>query len=294
MLERIHLEILTAIKEHGTLTKAADSLHLTQSALSHSIKKLEGQIATNIWEKEGRSLRLTAAGERIQTLANRVLPQFSHTELLLKQIAKGEMGELRIGMECHPCYQWLLRVIQPYLEHWPDIDIDVKQEFQFGALGALLSYEIDVLITPDPLFKPQIDYIPVFDYEHRLVVAESHKLAKQGFVLPEQLRDQVLFSYPVEPQRLDIFSQFLNPAKCAVKKHKNIETTEIMLQMVAAGRGVCALPGWLVDEHSKSMPIKSVRFGEHGIGKQIFVGIRKDEQQIGYLKDFISQAKKTK
>ena len=294
MLERMHLEILTAIKEHGTLTKAADSLHLSQSALSHSIKKLEGQIATPIWKKEGRNLRLTAAGERIQTLANRVLPQFLHTELLLNQIAKGEMGSLRIGMECHPCYQWLLRVIQPYLEQWPDIDMDVKQEFQFGALGALLSHEIDVLITPDPLFKPKIEYIPVFDYEHRLVVSASHELAKKGFVLPEQLNEEVLFSYPVEPLRLDIFSQFLNPAKCSVKKHKYIETTEIMLQMVAAGRGVCALPGWLVDEYSKSMPIKSIRFGEKGIRKQIFVGVRKDEQHIDYLNDFIAQAKKTK
>jgi len=294
VLERMHLEILTAIKEHGTLTKAADSLNLSQSALSHSIKKLEGQIATPIWTKDGRNLRLTAAGARIQTLANRVLPQFLHTELLLSQIAKGEMGSLRIGMECHPCYQWLLRVIQPYLEQWPDIDMDVKQEFQFGALGALLSYEIDVLITPDPLFKPKIEYIPVFDYEHRLVVSASHELAKLDFVLPEQLNEEVLFSYPVEPLRLDIFSQFLNPAKCSVKKHKYIETTEIMLQMVAAGRGVCALPGWLVDEYEKTMPIKSIRFGENGIRKQIFVGIRKDEQHIDYLNDFITQAKKTK
>lgn len=294
MLDRIHLEILSAIKEHGTLTKAAESLHLSQSALSHSIKKLESQLATEIWKKDGRTLRLTAAGEKIQTLANRVLPQFAHTELLIKQIAKGELGSLRIGMECHPCYQWLLRVIQPYLVQWPSIDMDVKQEFQFGALGALLSYEIDVLITPDPLFKPKIEYIPVFDYEHRLVVASSHPLAKQDFVEPEQLRDEVLFSYPVEPMRLDIFSQFLNPAKCSVKRHKNIETTEIMLQMVAAGRGICALPGWLVDEYSKSMPIKSLRFGVNGIAKQIFVGVRKHERDIEYLNDFIEQAKITK
>ena len=222
-----------------------------------------------------------------------MLPQFLHTELILNQIAKGEAGALRIGMECHPCYQWLLRVIHPYLKRWPEIDMDVKQEFKFGALGALLSYEIDVLITPDPLFKPKIEYIPVFDYEHRLVVSSSHELASQDFVLPEQLSHEVLFSYPVEPMRLDIFSQFLNPAKCSVKKHKNIETTEIMLQMVAADRGVCALPGWLVDEYVKSMPIKSLRFGKQGIAKQIFIGIRKDEQKIDYLNEFIVQAKKT-
>ena len=293
MLERIHLEILIAISEHGTLTKAAESLFLSQSALSHSIKKLEGQLATPIWEKDGRHLRLTAAGERIKTLAGRVLPQFSHTELLLQQIAKGEMGSLRIGMECHPCYQWLLRVIQPYLDSWPGIDIDIKQEFQFGALGALFSYEIDVIITPDPVFKPNIEYIPVFDYEHRLVVANDHKLAAESCVYPEQLNDEVLFSYPVEPQRLDIFSQFLTPSKCTVKKHKNIETTEIMLQMVAAGRGVCALPGWLVEEYAKTIPVKSIRFGDNGINKQIFVGTRKDERKLDYLQAFIAQAKST-
>ena len=290
MLERFHLEVLAAIKEQGTLTQAAESLNLSQSALSHSIKKLEGQIKTPVWQKEGRNLRLTHAGEQILTLANRVLPQFKHTEHLLRQIAEGEMGSLRIGMECHPCYQWLLKVIEPYLERWPNVDIDVKQEFQFSGLSALDSYEIDILITPDPLYKPNVTFIPVFDYEHRLVVPLAHPLAQYSSVTPEQLSEETLFSYPVAPERLDIFSEFLNPAKCTVKQHKTIETTEIMLQMVAAGRGVCALPGWLVDEFAKTMAIKSLRFGKEGISKQIFVGLRKGEEQINYLSDFVVQA----
>ena len=294
MLERFHLEVLVAIEAHGTLTQAAESLNLSQSALSHSIKKLEGQLATNIWKKEGRNLRLTPAGARILSLAKRVLPQFSHTERQVSQIAKGEMGELRIGMECHPCYKWLLKVIEPFLNKWPDVDIDVKQEFQFGGLGALYSYEIDILVTPDPLFKPKVAYIPVFDYEHRLVVSTAHPLASERVVTPQQLSQDVLFTYPVEAQRLDIFSQFLQPEKCTVKTHKIIETTEIMLQMVAAGRGVCALPGWLVDEYSARLPIKSLRLGEKGIHKQIYLGIRTGEENISYLKDFIAQSKVTR
>jgi LysR family transcriptional regulator for metE and metH len=61
---------------------------------------------------------------------------------------------LRIGMECHPCYQWLLKVVSPYLARWPDVDVDVKQKFQFGGIGALFGYDIDVLVTPDPLRSP--------------------------------------------------------------------------------------------------------------------------------------------
>src|SRR5699024_3957698 len=152
----------------------------------------------------------------------------------------------------------------------------------------------DLLVTPDPIFKPNMTFIPVFDYEHRLVVSSAHPLAKQDSVMPEDLNEEVLLSYPVDPGRLDIFSQFLNPAKCAVKAHKTIETTEIMLQRVAAGRGVTALPGWLVDEFAKTMAIKSLRFGKQGISKQIFLGMRKGEEQINYLNDFIVQAQSIK
>lgn len=291
MIERSHLSILTAIEQQGTLTQAAEALHLSQSALSHSIRKLESQLGVAVWEKQGRNLRLTQAGQQILSLAKRVLPQFEHTELLLSQIAKGQRGLLRIGMECHPCYQWLLKVVAPFMHAWPDVDVDVKQEFQFGGMGALFDYDIDVLVTPDPLFKTGVEFIPVFDYEHKLVVANTHQLAKLNYINPEHLHGEVLITYPVEPQRLDIFSQFLTPAGCSVKQHKIIETTEIMLQMVAAGRGVCALPGWLVEEYSKQMPITSLRLGQKGITKQIYLGIRKGETKINYIDEFVKLAK---
>jgi len=57
-LERNHLEIIRAVERHGTMTAAAGALHLTQSALSHSMRKLEDRLGLAIWNREGRSLRL--------------------------------------------------------------------------------------------------------------------------------------------------------------------------------------------------------------------------------------------
>lgn len=290
MLERYHLSILQSVVKTGTVTEAAEELHLTQSALSHAIKKLENQLGMKVWEKQGRTLKLTQAGKLILSLANRINPQFEQAELLLNQIAKGQRGLLRIGMECHPCYQWLLKVVEPFLKKWPDVEMDVKQEFQFGGMGALRGYEIDLLVTPDPLFKPGVDFIPVFDYEHQLVVARDHPLANQSHVQPHDLINETLITYPVEPSRLDIFSRFLVPAGCTVKKHKIIETTEIMLQMVAANRGVAALPGWLIRDYATQMNIQGIRFGEEGIHKQIFLGIRNEDRQVDYINDFIQMA----
>jgi LysR family transcriptional regulator for metE and metH len=212
MLERIHLSVVREVDKQGSLTAAADVLHVTQSALSHSMKKLEQQLGTDIWMREGRSLRLTQAGQYLLAVANRVLPQLDLAEERLRQFAQGERGTLRIGMECHPCYQWLLKVVSPYLAAWPDVDVDVKQKFQFGGIGALFGYEIDLLVTPDPLFKPGLTFEPVFDYEQVLVVARQHALAGARHIEPQQLTQEVLITYPVSTDRLDIYNQFLLPA----------------------------------------------------------------------------------
>ncbi|MBB4512132.1 LysR family transcriptional regulator [Paraburkholderia fungorum] len=291
MLERVHLAIVQAVDKHGSLTAAAEVLCVTQSALSHSMKKLEQQLGTDIWLREGRSLRLTQAGQYLLAVANRLLPQLVQAEERLKQYAQGERGALRIGMECHPCYQWLLKVVSPYLARWPDVDVDVKQKFQFGGIGALFGYEIDLLVTPDPLYKPGLRFEPVFDYEQVLVVNREHPLADVEYVKPEQLTREVLVTYPVETDRLDIYNQFLMPAGVTPRRHKAIETTDIMLQMVASGRGVAALPRWLVEEYADKMNLVPVRLGRKGIAKQIFLGARETDTEIDYLKAFIELAR---
>src|SRR5262245_63587343 len=137
---------------------------------------METRLGVPIWKREGRRLRLTQAGNYLLNLANRLLPQLEHAEEIMGQYAKGLRGTLRIGMECHPCYQWLLKVVSPYLEKWPDVDVDVKQKFQFGGIGALFGYEIEMLVTPDPLYKPGLQSEPVFGYGHVLVVGAEHPL----------------------------------------------------------------------------------------------------------------------
>jgi LysR family transcriptional regulator for metE and metH len=291
MLERIHLAIVVEVERTGSLTAAADVLHVTQSALSHSMKKLEQQMGTDVWLREGRHLRLTQAGQYLHAVAQRVLPQLLLAEEKLGQFAQGERGTLRIGMECHPCYQWLLKIVSPYLAAWPLVDVDVKQKFQFGGIGALFGFEIDLLVTPDPLNKPGLVFTPVFDYEQVLVVHRDHRLAGRDEVAPQDLNDETLITYPVPVERLDIFQLFLLPAGCAPRRHKTIETTDIMLQMVASGRGVTALPKWLVTDYAPHLGLHTLRLGPQGIHKHIHLGVREDDAGIDYVQSFIEFAR---
>jgi LysR family transcriptional regulator for metE and metH len=294
MLERTHLQIIQEVENCGSLTAAAERMHLTQSALSHTMSKLEKAAGIAVWRREGRNLRLTQAGRYLLGVANRLLPQLALTEERLRQYARGERGTLRIGMECHPCYQWLLKVVSPYLEDWPSVDVDVKQRFQFGGIGALFDHEIDLLVTPDPLRLKGLVFYPVFDYEQVLVVCGRHALAKRRFARPEDLAEEVLITYPVAPDRLDIFNQFLAPAGVTPRLHKTIETTDIMLQMVASNRGVAAMPRWLVDEYAQKLPIVPIRLGKGGIAKKIHLGIRQSDAETDYVRAFITSAKRAR
>jgi LysR family transcriptional regulator for metE and metH len=108
--------------------------------------------------------------------------------------------------------------------------------------------------------------------------------------MPEQLSNETLITYPVEMDRLDIYNQFLQPAGISPHVHKPIETTDIMLQMVASGRGVAALPRWLVEEYQSRFDVVPVKLGKQGIAKQIYLGIRETDVQIDYVQAFINLA----
>ncbi len=289
MIDIQPLAILREIDRTGSLTGAADNLCLTQSAVSHAIRRFEERHDVKLWEREGRKLRLTPVGAYLLDLATRVLPRLEHGATVLADYARGRRGALRVGVECHPCQDWLMRVVDRFLADWPDVELDVTSAFQFGGLAALASHEIDILVTPDPIKQAGITYRPVFDYELLLAVAETHPLAQNQQVAPVDLASETLIIYPVAKERLDIYTRFLAPPHVQPGRHRTVETTDLMLRLVATGRAVSATPDWLLREvHG----VKGVRLGE-GIAKSIHLGFRAGTA-ADYMDGFIELAEEVR
>lgn len=286
MLDRQHLSILQEVSRHGGVTAAAEVLNITQSAVSHAIAKLEARHGVKLWLRKGRRLELTQAGEMLLALAERLLPELEHAERLLADMAHGRRGTLRIGMECHPCEQWLMGVVRRYLVAWPGVDLQVRKAFRFDGVAALIAREVDMLITPDPVVLQGLTFTPVFDYELVMVVHCDHVLAERTHVQPEDLLEQTLFTVPVTPERLDIFTRFLAPEGIRPARHESIESTDLMLHLVAANRGVTVLPDWLVAAKSKDLPLNSLRIGSQGLFKSINLGVRREDAVQDYIKGF--------
>jgi LysR family transcriptional regulator for metE and metH len=290
MIERTHLKIIQALAENGTLTAAANALFLTQPALSHQMRYLEKKLGVTLWQRQGRLLRLTQSGELLLKVARQLLPVFEQTEKTLQAYGKGQAGILRLGVECHPCYEWLKGILATFLSHMPEMDVDIINKFQFSGLEGLLNHHVDLLVTPDPVNMKGIHYEPLYDYELVLLVAEEHPLANQQHISAEALKDQLLLTFPVPHQRLDVFTQFLLPASINPTT-KAIQSMDIIVQMVKLSRGVTVLPRWLADDYSQSLGVSAVRLGQQGIQKTLFAAVREDDLSIPYMQRFITLGK---
>ena len=215
VLELRHLTTLQAIDEAGSLVEAAERLHVTQSALSHQLKDLEHRLGVALIVRRTRPIRFTTAGGRLLALARQVLPQVKRTETELRRLAAGQSGRLHIAIECHSCFQWLMPALDRFREAWPEVELDLSAAFSFTPQAALVRGDLDMVITSDPVDNDAVRYLPLFRYELVLAVARQSALAGARAVAPRALAEETLITYPVEHERLDVFTAFLDPAGVA-------------------------------------------------------------------------------
>ena len=286
-----HLRAVRAIHDAGGLSKAADMLNLTQSALSHQIKGLEDQVGIDLFVRRTKPLKLSVAGMRMLKLADRVLPEVQAAEEEFRGLLSGKTGRLHIAIECHACFEWLFPVLEAFRKAWPDVDVDIRPGLAFDALPALAREEVDLVVSSDPEEHPDLEFSPLFDYDPVFVASSQHALAQKEWIEAQDFRDEVLITYPVDRPRLDVFSQLLMPAKVEPRSVRQIELTAVILLLVASNRGVAVLPDWVVREVRYNSDYVTRPLTEHGITRRLFAATRQDDTTKPFMAHLLKLAR---
>ncbi|KOO08240.1 HTH-type transcriptional regulator MetR [Vibrio hepatarius] len=290
MIELKHLKTLNSLRDTGSLTATATSLHLTQSALSHQIKDLEARIGGQLFLRKTRPVKFTSEGEILLKLADDILPKLAKAENELASLKEDVNGRLHMAIECHSCFQWLMPALREYQVAWPSVTLDFSSGFGFEPLPALVNGELDLVITSDIQPRSEVHYEPLFDFEMRLVTATNHPLANKTYIEPQDLSQETMLSYPVQKNRLDVVKHFLQPAGVEPAKWKQADNTLMLVQMVSAGLGVAALPNWAISEFSRQGLITSIPLGD-GLWRRLFAATRHSDRNKRYLQAFFTTAR---
>ncbi|HGO5857036.1 TPA: LysR family transcriptional regulator [Mannheimia haemolytica] len=284
-LEIRHLRTLIALKESGSVSLAAKRVHLTQSALSHQIKLLEEQYDLTLFERKSSPIRFTPAGERLIKLAYDILPKVIEAELDLARVKQGEVGEVRVAVECHTCFDWLMPAMDTFRQHWPLVELDIVSGFHTDTVGLLLSHRADLAIVAEEEDSAGIIYKPLFSYEMVAICSKDHPLATKDVWEAEDFKDETLITYPVPDDMLDLLRKILDPAGIKVTR-RNSELTIAIIQLVASRRGIAALPYWAVKPYLDRGYVVARKITQQGLYSTLYGAIREADATLAYLDDF--------
>ena len=293
MLELRHLRSLLAIAETRTLAEAAERCHLTPSALSHQIRVLEAHYGLSLFERAPRGLRFTSGGERLLTMARTLLPQVDDAERDLLRLQNDTRGQLRIALECHTCFDWLMPVMDEFRRRWPEVEVDLVAGFHSEPLTLLTEGRADVVIgTPPKVKRSPLVVRPLFRFEMLLVMANEHRLRGKRFVDAKDLAGETLITYPVPEERMDLIREVLKPAGLKLER-RTAELTVAVLQLVASRRGVAALPNWGVKSYVDHDYVVAKRIGKGGLWSELHAVAPKGVAERLYFGDFVGIVRQT-
>ncbi|MDH2918502.1 MAG: LysR family transcriptional regulator [Sideroxydans sp.] len=287
ILEIRHLQTLLALLETGTLSGAATRVHLTQSALSHQIKQLETHYATPLFERKTQPLRLTPAGQRLHTLAQAIKELVDEAERDVARLVQGRAGKLRIAVECHTCFEWLMPAMDVYRQNWPEVELDLVSGFHANPLSLLRESKAELAIVSEYKKSSEAVFHPLFGFEIVGLVSCLHPLAKKDHLTPHDFADETLITYPVADEMLDVVRLFLKPRGIEPKR-RTAELTVAILQLVASRRGIAAMPAWAVQSYLQTGYVVGKRIGKQGLRGELYAATNQAMAQAAYIQDFVA------
>lgn len=287
MIETRHLRSLLAIAAAGKLAPAAERVHLTPSALSHQIRALESHYGLALFERSARQgLKFTAAGQRLLELAHAVTAQVEAAERDLVRLQGDTRGELRIALECHTCFEWLMPVMDEFRRRWNEVEVDLVAGFHPDPLALLADGKADLVIGSAPRRKRGLHVAALFRFEILVVMANEHRLAGKRRLQAEDLAGETLITYPVPEPRIDLIRQVLQPAGIRLQR-RTAELTVAILQLVASRRGIAALPNWGVKSYVDHDYVTAKRIGSTGLWSELHACVPKALAGKPFVADFV-------
>jgi LysR family transcriptional regulator, regulator for metE and metH len=272
--------------------RAAHLLNLTQSALSHQIKLIESHFGAELFERKSVPPAFSASGLRLLALASEVLPLVAQAERDVVRLCAGGAGQLRIAVECHTCFDWLMPAMDAFRNRWSDVEMDIVSGFHADPIGLLHQHRADVAIVSEQDESENVEFHPLFTFEVIALVANEHPYAQKSCLSASDFADQTLITYPVPDDMLDVMRLVLQPANINPQRRTS-ELTIAILQLVASGRGIAALPRWAVQPYLNRNYVKALPITQHGIKGKLFAACSQQISQRPYVADFVKATRES-
>jgi LysR family transcriptional regulator, regulator for metE and metH len=285
-MELRHLHLIRMLHEHQTLTKAGELLFLTQSALSHQLKEVEGFFGATLFSRIGKKMVITQAGLRVLDVAEKILTDLDNCKHEMQNLTEGKSGKIKLTTACYTSYHWLSGFLKKYNMQYPSIEIDIIPEATRNPIDYLESGKLDIAILDYEPTNTSLKVTRIFEDELLLITSPEHRLAKKKVVNPEDLVDEVYIMYALNEYESQTYTRLFTDNNIRPGKLKKMQLTEGIIELVKANLGVSVLAKWALEPYIRRGELAGMRITRSGYKRNWYVATMKDKMQPKFVEDF--------
>lgn len=234
------LQILEAIAKHGSFTRAAEELNLTQPTISQQIKRLTQTIGLPLFEQLGKQVHLTAAGKEVLSASATISERFAQLEIVIDDLKGLKQGRINLVASTTAKY-FVPRLLGTFHRKHPDIELNLKITNQEGVLARLAHNQDDLYFTGRPPKDLDIELRPILENPLVVVASSHHPFAgKKNIPLKQLAQEPFIFREAGSGTRL-VVEQFFAENRVSVKKIVELSSNEAIKQAIAGELGISVL-----------------------------------------------------
>ncbi len=287
ILDTRQLRSFVMIAQMSSFTAAARKLYLTQSALSHQIKALEEQLGAELFERSGKQVRLTVAGQALLPIANDVLAKLGEAMAVVGE-TKGEgRGRLRLGAAATVCEYLLPPVLREFRKRFPQHQLSVEPADTTPLVEHLLADQLDFAIVILPIRNSSLQTLELFEDELVAVVSPKHPWAKKKSVPLEEVPTQSFILYSRRSVTFQLLETFLRGKGIAMPNYVETGEADVIKAMVKMELGVGVVAPWICERELRQKLLVAVPFTGGHLRRQWGIASRKGKRWPAAYRAFL-------
>ena len=269
------LEAFVSLCATGSFTETAKRLLLTQSAISHSMRTLEEEAGCQLIRRQGKKVSLTEAGERLLRFARPFLQEMSVVREELSGFEKFGAGRIRLGASQQACRFFLPPLIKEFKKGVPQCRFEVYGEDTPKCLNMLSLGELDLAISLEPIKNLEIEFVPCFTDELRLITTQGHEWAKVGSVDWTKVAGENFILDNRASYSFRMINEYLEQNGLKLTSFMEISSSDASKELIKLGLGVGVMADWLVAKVVASGELVSLPLGFGKLTRTWGISIRK-------------------
>ncbi len=274
----------------GSFSRAGEKVFRSQSAVSAQIQQLEQEYGDRLFDRSGKTVRLTPAGRVVFTYAERLLKLRDESRLAVAEQDEVPRGTLTIGANEATCLYVLPDVIAEYCRRYPEVQLSIYRNFSYKIVEKLDNGALDVGIVTLPIKSSSLKVTSIFRDRLMLIAAPDNPLSRLKSVSIEDVIRQPLL-FPITGYTRRVMDKLFRPYGSDLKVRMELPSVGMIKSFVAAGLGVSLISASFARDDVRAERVKLIPLRDAELWRELGLAYRKDRTHTRSTSAFIATVK---